>query len=226
MKRKMQRIVVGVTALLVLALAGAALASAPEKGDPEPQKSKVSEKATAQKPEITGRFTGPQAGAGGIKVQLFRKEEATLTAVTTVESDEGGSFRFVDLAPGEYVLTPDLASLPEGIGLYRRHASLYLHEQPASPIEFKLGQIRKLELTPAADFKAPLDEPFYVEAFAYDAKETLLFARSEVTVDGGDVDVIDRSENGAGLKVKQAGRHSVTARNGQIQGSVIIGSGE
>lgn len=205
-------------------LGGAALAD-DIKGDPEPQRTSLVEKQRRLRPEVAGVFKGPRSKTSGIRVFLSHKEEQGFTQIASVVSTADGAFRFEDLEPGEYLITPDVASLPEGFGLYRRHISVYVHPQPSGPIEFELGQIKKLELAPAGTITVAPDELFYVEAFAYDAQGAHLFAYSEI-IPSGDLDVAEHSANGGRIKAKKDGRHVILARNGQIGASLTISCGE
>lgn len=111
-------------------------------------------------------------------------------------------------APGEYILTPVLKTLPVEYGLYQRHIQVLQHEQQLAPVEFRLGRIKKIELSPGELF-ANSDEVLNVEAYAYDDQGQYLFAGAEISVDGG-AEVTGRSENGVRLKIKK-GDETVTA---------------
>lgn len=214
MKSRMRIALAGLAVLLLASVTGVALATQPE---PE----KVVKQYTGYG-DIQGSIQGLGKGEHTIQLELFRRENDQLTPVATVTTKGNGDFLFPDLIPGEYVITPDLASLPDGVGLYRRHVSLLVHQEVAR-VAFTAGQIQRLEINRGKEIAARAGDTVHVETAAYDRAGEYLFAPSEITVPLAEMAVTANSANGKSLRLTGAGRALVVrAKNGQASATVTV----
>lgn len=215
--RKWMRI--GLVAAVILAVASAA--GVTMAGKPAGDQKEVKEFPLYG--EIRGSLTGSGALSAPIKVELSRMENGQLVPVESVMSKLNGDYEFGALQPGLYIVTPALESLPDGMGLYLRHAQVQVHQDVAA-VELRLGRVKKLDLV--APGRVDAGQPFAVEAHAYDTAGEHLFAAIEV-VASGEAEVVEHGLGQAKLKAKAAGRPvTVEAHHGQLSAKAEIKVGD
>lgn len=155
-----------------------------------------------------------------VDLQVLRLQDHHLVPVTTVHTDGTGQFEVPALDAGDYVLTPDLASLPEGVGLHERHAFVHVEQDPVA-VSFHAAPISKLTL-PETPIRPAADGLLAIETAAFDSAGQYLFARSEIEIPAGATEV-GRSEHGKRVRVAEGTRSlEVHAHNGQISATATI----
>lgn len=183
------------------------------KNDSHSGTSKPPKKPTAAVGEIRGIIQG-LPGKDEVRLELRRRQDKSLVPVASATTAGQGEFVFRGVSTGEYVITPDLSTLPEGYGLYQRHVFTVV-SGTLRTVEFQVGKIHELTISAGPELVVGENEPFFVETTAFDAKGDYLFAASQV-IDPEEETATKRSVNGAGFVFKGKGKvRVIRARNGQ-----------